>query len=148
MSRFTQITPLNITPHGWIRWKVIPPPMRWHYLGRDWETPNDFITDGKSNKRFLWWWSPPWDGWSDAAVVVHDCYYRLHAATGWLIGGRREVSRREADRAMLYCSKDAIDDLHKAGRINRRRKLTLVIEARVNYFAVRRFGGSAWRNNG
>jgi len=90
--------------------------------------PYGFITDFASVPSFMWWLIPPWGKYGKAAVV-HDYVYQHHAIKqgGVVI---LTFDRKMADKVFL----EAMDVL--GVRIWRKYPM---------YWAVRLFGGMAWR---
>lgn len=73
MVKFT--TPLETTPAGPGRWRVVAPLECETPFGVI-TVPSGFVTDGASVPKVLWNVFPPFDGDYDAAAVLHDYAYQ------------------------------------------------------------------------
>jgi hypothetical protein len=82
--------------------------------------PDGFKTDFASVPRPLWWWLSPWGKHGNAAVI-HDFLY-------WM----QTRPRRAADDIFLEAM--TVLEVHS-------------FDKRLMYWAVRIFGGLAWRSN-
>lgn len=123
MSRFT--APLLVTPMSDGRtWLIVSDDFRYEVgaegSGEEIHVPQWMATDFASVPRPVWWFAAPW-GRHGHAAVVHDAGYYLQTR-----------SRRDYDRIFL-------EGMTVLG--------TSVVKARLMYWAVRAFGGFAWRAN-
>lgn len=123
MSRFT--APLVVTPLNDGRtWIIVTEDLVYEVgemgSGNEVRVPRWMATDFASVPRPVWWFAAPW-GRHGHAAVVHDAGYFL-----------QDRSRREYDR--IFREAMAVLD-------------TPVLRATLMYWAVRLFGGFAWRAN-
>lgn len=84
------------------------------------DVPEDFVTDGGSVPRPLWWWVSPLDPQLAPAFLLHDARYERH-----------DVSRQTAD-ALLY-------EAARARNVRRSKAWCI-------WLAVRAFGGGAYQS--
>ena len=110
---------------------------RWRTLSREvciiWRglvicAPAGFRFNGASMPFVLWWWVSPWTPWVTLAACIHDWLYR-----------NRMFTRSECDRIFLAL-------LRQSARQTRWRWLRYrrLVQSRIMYQAVRRFGERYW----
>jgi hypothetical protein len=132
MSSFT--TPLSVSPLGdGVTWELLKPfvyhigsKFSRHYI----RVPTGFKTDFASVPKIFRFFLPEWAKFSKAPVL-HDWLYRKP-----IIVGKRthEISRKEADKIFL-----------EAMYVDWRNHKSRYFIAKIEYWAVRIFGGFAWR---
>lgn len=113
----TFLTPLDVRKVG-ERWTLLSPLRYALSPGRVIEVPAGFYTDFASIPRLFYLTTPP-TGRYDMAAVVHDYLYYAQMTT-----------RAQADRVFLDAMRDS-----RVGWYTRTKM----------YWAVRAFGGRAWR---
>jgi hypothetical protein len=94
--------------------------------------PEGFLTDLASTPQVLWWLSPPW-GWYVNAAVVHDYLYFCKGLYGGI-----QYTRRQCDGVLLSA-------MYSLARLRAKSDAELIVlhrVARVFYWAVRLFGGA------
>jgi len=122
MSRFTEILRVSPVPDGknWVIVKEFGYDVGEENSGESINVPIGFITDFASVPRPLWWFTPKWGKYGNAAVIHDYCYWE------------QTYDRRRSDEIF----REAMGVL-KVGKTK-----TLLL-----YYAVKCFGSWAWKAN-
>ncbi len=122
MSRFTEILQVAPLPDGrnWVILKDFGYDVGTENSGESIDVPIGFVTDFASVPRPLWWFTPKWGKYGNAAVIHDYCYWA------------QSCTRRKSD--------DIFREAMEVLKVSRTKTLLM-------YYAVRFFGCMAWNQN-
>ena len=122
MSRFTEILRVSPLPDGknWVIVKEFGYDVGEENSGESINVPIGFITDFASVPRPLWWFTPKWGKYGNAAVIHDYCYWE------------QVYDRKRSDEIF----REAMEVL----KVGKTRTMLL-------YYAVKWFGDRAWKAN-